>query len=108
MAVAHNRMLTNMATLAGQLIPQESPSGRLGRPRATLEGAILPTMPGPEDLTGTTVLARIGRVRGPCEVWGTGSFPIPAPDTATATLRPSVVTQPATLPLPNPEPEVAR
>jgi glutamine phosphoribosylpyrophosphate amidotransferase len=125
MAVVHNGNPTNTAALAGQLIPQESPSSRPIQPRATsdpdvlahllgreadlsLEGAIVHTRPGLEGLTGTAVLACIGRVRGPCEAWDTGSYPIPAPDTATATLRPFVTTQPTTLPLPNPEPEVAR
>jgi len=74
----------------------------------SLEGAIVDTRPGLEDLTGTAVLTCIGRVRGPCTAWGMGSYPIPAPDAATATLRPFVTTQPTTLPLPNPEPEVAR
>jgi len=125
MAVAHNGNPTNTAALAGQLIPQESPCSRPVQARATsdpdvlahllgreadlsLEGAIVRTRPGLEDLTGTAVLACIGRVRGPCAAWGPGSYPIPAPDTATATLRPFVTTQPPTLPLPNPEPEVAR
>ena len=120
MAVAHNDRLTNTAALAGQLIPQESPASRPIQPRATsdpdvlahllgpkadlsLEGAIVHTRPGLEDLTGAAVLACIGRVRGPC-----GAYPIPAPDAATATLRPFVTTQLPTLPLPNPEPEVAR
>jgi hypothetical protein len=125
-AVAHNGKLTNTAALAGQLIPQESPSGRPVQPRATsdpdllahllgreadlpLEGAaIVHTRPGREDLTGTAVLARIGRVRGPCAAWVPGGSPNPGPDTATATLRPCVTTRPTTLPLPNPEPEVAR
>jgi glutamine phosphoribosylpyrophosphate amidotransferase len=125
MAVAHNGSLTNTAALAGQLIPQESPSSRPVQPRATSdpdvlahllgceadlspEGAIVHTRPGLEDLTGTAVLARISPIRGPCAAWGIGTYPIPAPDTATATLRPFVITQPTTLPLPNPEPEVAR
>jgi glutamine phosphoribosylpyrophosphate amidotransferase len=125
MAVAHNGNLTNTAALAGQLIPQESPSSRPVQPRAasgpdvlapllgreaalSLEGAIVHTRPGLEDLTGTAVLACIGRVRGPCAAWGPGSHSIPAPDAATATLGPFVTTQPTTLPLPNPEPEVAR
>jgi glutamine phosphoribosylpyrophosphate amidotransferase len=125
MAVAHNGNLTNTAALAGQLIPQESPSTRPVQPRATsdpdllahllgreadlsLEGAIVHTRPGLEDLTGTAVLARIGPIRGPCAARGPGSCPTPGPDTATATLRPFVTTQPTTLPLPNPEPEVAR
>jgi len=125
MAVAHNGTLTNTAALAGHLIPQESPASRPIQPRAasgpdvlahllgreadlSLEGAIVDTRPGLEDLTGTAVLTCIGRVRGPCTAWGIGSYPIPAPDAATATLRPFVTTQPTTLPLPNPEPEVAR
>ena len=125
MAVAHNGNLTNTAALAGRLIPQESPSSRPVQPRATcdpdvlahllgreadlsLAGAIVHTRAGLEDLTGTAVPARIGRVRGLGAAWGTGSCRIPAPDTATAPLRPFVTTQPTTLPLPNPEPEVAR
>ena len=126
MAVVHNGNPTNTAALAGQLIPQESPSSRPIQPRASsdpdvlahlvgreadlsLEGAIVHTRPGLEDVTGTAVLARIGPIMGPCAAWGPGSSPIiPAPDTATATLRPFVTTRPTTLPLPNPEPEVAR
>jgi glutamine phosphoribosylpyrophosphate amidotransferase len=124
MAVAHNGNLTNTAVLAGQLIPQESPASRPVQPRATndpdvlahllseadlsLEGAIVRTRPGLEEPIGTAVLARIGPIRGPCAAWGTGSCPSPIPDAAVATLRPFVTTQPATLSLPNPEPEVAR
>ena len=125
MAVAHNGNLTNTAVLAGQLIPQESPAGRPMQPRATsdpdmlahllgrkadlsLEGAIVRTRPGLEEPIGTAVLARIGPIRGPCAAWDTGSCPSPIPDAAVPTLRPFVTTQPATLPLPNPEPEVAR
>jgi hypothetical protein len=47
-------------------------------------------------------------MRGPCAAWGTGSYPIPIPHAGVATLRPFVTTQPSTLPLPNPELEVAR
>ena len=125
MAVAHNGNLTNTAALAGQLIPQESPASRPVQPRASsdpdvlahlvgreadlsLEGAIVHTRPGLEDVTGTAVLARIGPIRGPCAAWGTGSYPIPIPDAAVAERRPFVTTQPAALSLPNPEPEVAR
>src|SRR4029450_5570173 len=126
MAVAHNGNLTNTAALAGHLIPQESPAGRPVQPRPTsdpdvlahlvdyeadlsLEGAIVHTRPGLEDVTGTAVLARIGPLRGPCAARGPGSYPIiPAPGTATAPLRPFVTTQPPALPLPDPEPEVAR
>jgi hypothetical protein len=74
----------------------------------SLEGAIVHTRPGLEDPIGTALLARIGPIRGPCAAWGTGSCPSPIPDAAVATLRPFVTTQPATLSLPNPEPEVAR
>ena len=125
MAVAHNGNLTNTAALAGQLIPQESPASRPAQLRATshpdvlahllgreadlsLEGAIVHTGAGLEDPTGTAVLARIGPIRGPCAAWGTGSYTIPIPHAGVATLRPFVTTQPSTLPLPNPEPEVAR
>jgi hypothetical protein len=123
-AVAHNGNLTSTAALAGQLIPQESPSSRPVQPRATsypdvlahllgevdlsLEGAIVRTRPGLEEPIGTAVLGRIGPIRGPCAAWGTGSCTSPIPDAAVPTLRPFVTTQPATLPLPNPEPEVAR
>ena len=125
MAVAHNGNLTNTAALAGQLIPQESPVSRPVQPRPTsdpdvlahllgrkadlsLEGAIVHTRAGLEDPTGTAVLARIGPIRGPCAAWGTGSYPIPRPHAGVATLRPFVTTQPSTLLLPNPEPELAR
>jgi glutamine phosphoribosylpyrophosphate amidotransferase len=125
MAVAHNGNLTNTAALAGQLIPQESPASRPVQPTPTsdpdvlahllgrkadlsLEGAIVHTRAGLENPTGTAVLARIGPIRGPCAAWGTGSYPIPIPHAGVATLRPFVTTQPSTLPLPNPEPEVAR
>ena len=125
MAVAHNGNLTNTAALAGHLIPQESPASRPIQLRATsdpevlghllgreadlsLEGAIVDTRAGLEDLTGTAFVARIGTLRGLGAAGGIGSCPIPAPDAATATLRPFVTTQPTTLPLPNPEPEVAR
>jgi hypothetical protein len=125
MAVAHNGNLTNAATLAGQLIPQESPSSRPVQPRATsdpdvlahlpgreadrsLEGAIVRTIARRVAFTEPVVPAAIGRGRGLRRAWVTGSYPIPAPDTATATLRPFVTNQPPTLPLPNPEPEVAR
>jgi glutamine phosphoribosylpyrophosphate amidotransferase len=125
MAVAHNGNPTNAATLAGQLIPQESPSSRPVQPRATsdpdvlahllgreadrsLEGAIVRTIARRVAFTEPVVPAAIGRGRGLRRAWVTGSYPIPAPDTATATLRPFVTTQPPTLPLPNPEPEVAR
>jgi glutamine phosphoribosylpyrophosphate amidotransferase len=125
MAVAHNGNRTNTAALAGQLILQESPASLPVQPRATsdpdvlahlvgreadlsLEGAIVHTMPGLEDPTGTAVLACIGPIRGPSRGLGTGSYPSPIPDAAVAALRPFVTTQPATLPLPNPEPEVAR
>jgi hypothetical protein len=124
MAVAHNGNQTNTAALAGRLIPQESPAGRPVQLRAASDPEVLghlpgggadlslrarSSTPGPAwPLTGTAVLAGIGRVRGLCAAWGPGSCPIPAPDTATGTLRPFVTTQPTTLPLPNPEPEVAR
>ena len=125
MAVAHDGNLTNTAALAGQLIPQESPASWPVQPRPTsdpdvlahlvgreadlsLEGAIVHTRPGLEDVTGTAILACIGPIRGPCAAWGTGSYPSPIPDAGVATLRPFVTTQPGTLPLPNREPEVAR
>jgi len=125
MAVAHNGNLTNTAALAGQLIPQESPVSRPVQPRPTsdpdvlahllgreadlsLEGAIVRTIARRVAFTEPVVPAAIGRGRGLRRAWVTGSYPISAPDTAIATLRPSVTTQPATLPLPNPEPEVAR
>jgi hypothetical protein len=125
MAVAHNGNLTNTAALAGQLIPQESPFSRPVQPRATsdpdvlayllgreadlsLQGAIVHTIARRVAFTEPVVPAAIGRGRGLRRAWVTGSYPIPAPDTATATLRPFVTTQPTTLPLPNPEPEVAR
>jgi glutamine phosphoribosylpyrophosphate amidotransferase len=125
MAVAHNGNPTNTAALAGQLIPQESPASRPVQPRAasdtgviaellaregdlSLEGAIVRTIARRVAFTEPVVPAAIGRGRGLRRAWVTGSYPIPAPDTATATLRPFVTTQPPTLPLPNPEPEVAR
>ena len=74
----------------------------------SLEGAIVRTIARRVAFTEPVVPAAIGRGRGLRRAWVTGSYPIPAPDTATATLRPFVTTQPTTLPLPNPEPEVAR
>jgi hypothetical protein len=119
MAVAHNGNPTNMAALAGQLIPQESPASWPVQPRAASdtgviaellarEGEIVRTIARRVAFTEPVVPAAIGRGRGLRRAWVTGSYPIPAPDTATATLRPFVTTQPPTLPLPNPEPEVAR
>ena len=75
-ALAHNGDLTNVAALAGHLIPQEPPPG--------------------------------WRAQGLCSASFTGGPPIPMPDAALADLRPSATAQPPTLPLPNPEPEVAR
>jgi hypothetical protein len=126
MAVAHNGNLANTAALAGQLIPQESPASWPVQPRTardtaviaelqareadlSLEGAIVRTIARRVAFTKPVVPTAIGRGRGLCRAWGTGSYPIPAPDTATATtLRPLITTQPLTLPLPNTEPEVAR
>jgi glutamine phosphoribosylpyrophosphate amidotransferase len=125
MAVAHNSEPTNLAPLAGHLIPQESPPRWSVQPRAmsdtdvmtellasevdlSLEDAIVCTMPRLEDLTETAVVARISPVRGLCTDWGTGSCPSPIPDAAVGDLRPFATTQLPTLPLPNPEPEVAR
>jgi hypothetical protein len=103
------------------VIPQESPASWPVQPRAasdtdviaellaregdlSLEGAIVRTIARRVAFTEPVVPAAIGRGRGLRRAWVTGSYPIPAPDTATATLRPFVTT----LPLPNPEPEVAR
>jgi glutamine phosphoribosylpyrophosphate amidotransferase len=125
MAVAHNGNPTNTAALAGQLIPQESPASWPVQPRAashtdviaellaregdrSLEGAIVRTIARRVAITEPVVPAAIGHGKGLRRAWVTGSYPIPVPDTATATLRPFVTTQPPTLPLPNPEPEVAR
>jgi hypothetical protein len=74
----------------------------------SLDGAIVRTRARQMAFTEPGVPAAIGHGRGLRRAWVTGSYPIPAPDTATATLRPFVTTQPSTLPLPNPEPEVAR
>jgi hypothetical protein len=74
----------------------------------SLEGTIVRTTARRVAFTEPIVPAAIGRGRRLRRAWVTGSYPIPAPDTATATLRPFVTTQPPTLPLPNPEPEVAR
>jgi hypothetical protein len=121
MAVAHSGILTKTAALGGQLIPQESPASWPDRPRAasdtgvtaellgraadlSLEGAIVRQVA----FTEPVVPAAIGRGGGLRRAWAAGSYPIPTPDTATATLRPFVTTQPPTLPLPNPEQEVAR
>ena len=123
MAVAHNGNPTNTAAVVGQLIPQESPASWPVQPRAasdtaviaemlaregdrSLEGAIVRTIARRVAFTEPVVPAAIGRGRGLRKAWVTGSYPISAPDTAT--LRPFVTTQPPTLPLPNPEPEVAR
>jgi hypothetical protein len=125
MAAAHNGNPTNTAALAGQLIPQESPSSRPVQPRAasdtgviaellaregdlSLEGAIVRTVARRMAFTEPVVPAAIGRGRRLRRAWGTESYPIPAPDTGTTILRPFVTTHPPTLPLPNPEPEVAR
>jgi hypothetical protein len=122
MAVAHNG---NPANTAARLIPQESPASWAVQPRAASDTAVIAELLAHEDdwsLEGTIVRttarrvaftepivpAAIGRGRRLRRAWVTGSYPIPAPDTATATLRPFVTTQPPTLPLPNPEPEVAR
>jgi glutamine phosphoribosylpyrophosphate amidotransferase len=121
MAAAHNGDLTSTATLAGQLIPQESSSSRPVQPRPTSDPdvpphlldreadlSLLASRPRLVDLTRNAVLARVGPIRGPCAAWGTGIHPIPRPDAGVATLRPFVTTQPVILPLPNREPEVAR
>jgi glutamine phosphoribosylpyrophosphate amidotransferase len=125
MAVAHNGNLTNTAAMAGQLISQEWPASWPVQPWATsdsdllthllgrntdlsLEGTLLRTMPGLEDLTRNAIHSGIGPIRGPCAAWGTERFPSPIPGAAVAELRPFVTTQSATLPLPNPESEVAR
>ena len=122
MAVAHNG---NPANTAARLIPQESPASWPVQPRAASDTAVIAELlahEGDRSLEGTTVRttarrvaftepivpAAIGHGRRLRRAWVTGSYPIPAPDTATATLRPFVTTQPPTLPLPNPEPEVAR
>ena len=125
MAVAHNGNPADTAALAGRLIPQESPASwpvqlRVASDTAvivellaheddrSLEGTIVRTTARRVAFTEPIVPAAIGRGRRLRRAWVTGSYPIPAPDTATATLRPFVTTQPPTLPLPNPEPEVAR
>ena len=74
----------------------------------SLEGAIVRTIARRVTFTEPVVPTAIGHGRGLRTAWVTGSYPIPAPNIATATLRPFVTTQPPTLPLPNPEPEVAR
>ena len=55
-----------------------------------------------EALTETAPPAGIGPDRGLCTACFTGRYPIPMPDAAGPDLRPSIVTQPSTLPLPNP------
>jgi hypothetical protein len=119
--VARNGNLSTTA-LAGNLIPQESPPGWPIQPRATsdtdviaellarevdlsLEEAIVRTMPRLEALTTTSGPAGIRPAQGLCPACFTGSYLIPTPD---ADLWPSATTQPPTLPLPNPEPEVSR
>jgi glutamine phosphoribosylpyrophosphate amidotransferase len=125
MAVAHNGNRTSAAALAGQLIPQESPPSWPVQPRAasdtdvmaqllageaevSLGNAIVRTMARLEGLTQTDVRAAVSPAGGLCTAWVTGSHPIPMPGGAVADLGPFAATQPPTLPLPNPEPEVAR
>jgi len=79
-----------------------------GRPTCRWRRRSAASCPRLEALTATAAPGGVGPARGLCTAWFTGSYPIPTPDAAVVDLRPSAATQPPTLPLPNPEPEVAR
>jgi glutamine phosphoribosylpyrophosphate amidotransferase len=117
--IARNGNLSTTAALAGNLIPQESPSGWPVQPRATsdpdviaqvgaregdlsLEEAVVRTMPRLGAVTATAGPAGIGPAQGLYPACFTERYPIPTPDAAVADLRRSATTQPPTLPLPNP------